>query len=191
MNAPPAPKVSDAPAFPLIWVVPLIALAIGGWMGFRELRNRGPEITIDFADSSGVEAGKTVLDYKGVSAGTVVHRDGDLGITAFQHGWGAEQLGRIGQLGEINGFAVAGAVAEAVSGRVIAFQERNARDVRHVGREGARIVGRHRDNDRAVVVRGVTAPAGDEPDDREDTTEHGAQHRARAGGGATGWNSHQ
>jgi paraquat-inducible protein B len=71
MSSPPAPKVSDAPAFPLIWVVPFIALAIGGWMGFRELHDRGPEITIDFADGSGVEAGKTVLDYKGVSAGTV------------------------------------------------------------------------------------------------------------------------
>jgi len=71
MSSPPAPKVSDAPAFPLIWVVPLIALAIGGWMGFRELHDRGPEIVIDFADGSGVEAGKTVLDYKGVSAGIV------------------------------------------------------------------------------------------------------------------------
>ncbi len=71
MNPPPAPKVSRVPAFPLIWVVPVVALAIGGWMGFRELRNRGPEITIDFADGSGVEAGRTVLEYKGVWAGTV------------------------------------------------------------------------------------------------------------------------
>jgi paraquat-inducible protein B len=71
MNSPPAPNVSNASAFPLIWVVPLIALAIGGWMGFRELQNRGPEITIDFADGAGVEAGKTMLEYKGVSAGTV------------------------------------------------------------------------------------------------------------------------
>jgi paraquat-inducible protein B len=71
MSASPTPKLSRAPAFPLIWVVPLIAIAIGGWMGFRELHNRGPEITIDFADGSGVEAGKTVLEYKGVTAGTV------------------------------------------------------------------------------------------------------------------------
>src|SRR5580693_8295623 len=71
MNSLPAPNVSHAPAFPLIWVVPLIAVAIGGWMGFRELHNRGPEITIDFADGAGVEAGKTTLEYKGVSAGTV------------------------------------------------------------------------------------------------------------------------
>jgi paraquat-inducible protein B len=49
----------------------MIALAIGLWMGYRELRNRGPEVTIDFADASGVEANKTVLEYKGVSAGRV------------------------------------------------------------------------------------------------------------------------
>jgi paraquat-inducible protein B len=69
MSSPPTPKVSSAPAFPLVWVVPIIAIAIGCWMAFRELHNRGPEITIDFADGSGVEAGKTLLDYKGVAAG--------------------------------------------------------------------------------------------------------------------------
>jgi paraquat-inducible protein B len=71
MSISPAPKVSRAPVFPLIWVVPLIAIAIGAWMGFSELHNRGPEITIDFADGSGIESGKTVLEYKGVTAGTV------------------------------------------------------------------------------------------------------------------------
>lgn len=67
----PAPRVSRAPRFPLVWVVPLIALALGGWMIFRELKNRGPEITIDFADGSGVTAGKTELEYKGVAVGRV------------------------------------------------------------------------------------------------------------------------
>ncbi len=71
MTSVPTPRVSRAPSFPLIWVVPLIAIAIGLWMGFSDLHDRGPEITIDFADSSGVEAGKTVLEYKGVAAGTV------------------------------------------------------------------------------------------------------------------------
>jgi paraquat-inducible protein B len=71
MSNSPAPRISRAPAFPLVWVVPLIALAIGTWMGYRELRNRGPEITIGFADASGVEANKTVLEYKGVAAGKV------------------------------------------------------------------------------------------------------------------------
>ena len=40
-------------------------------MGVRELMDRGTMITIDVADASGVEAGRTVLEYKGVSAGTV------------------------------------------------------------------------------------------------------------------------
>lgn len=71
MSTPPAPVVSRAHSLPLIWVVPAIAVAVGGWMGFRELVGRGPEITVDFADGSGVEAGKTILEYKGVSAGTV------------------------------------------------------------------------------------------------------------------------
>jgi paraquat-inducible protein B len=71
MNADPAPKVRRAVAFPLIWVVPLIAIAIVGWMSIREFLNRGTEITIDFVDGSGVEEGRTVLEYKGVAAGTV------------------------------------------------------------------------------------------------------------------------
>ena len=71
MSTVPVPKVSRAPAFSLIWVVPLLALAIGTWMGIRELHKRGPEITIPFANGSGVEAGKTVLEYKGVTAGRV------------------------------------------------------------------------------------------------------------------------
>ena len=71
MSPAPAPKVSRERAFPLIWIVPMIAVAIGLWMGYRELRDRGPEITIDFEDGTGIETGKTVLEYKGVSAGTV------------------------------------------------------------------------------------------------------------------------
>jgi paraquat-inducible protein B len=67
----PLPKVSRAPRFPLVWVVPLIALAVGGWMIAREFKNRGPEITIAFADGSGVAADKTELHYKGVSIGMV------------------------------------------------------------------------------------------------------------------------
>lgn len=70
-SSPSVPKVSRAPTFPLVWVVPIIAIALGGWMVMRELKNRGPEITIDFEDGSGVASDKTVLEYKGVAVGTV------------------------------------------------------------------------------------------------------------------------
>ena len=71
MNASATPKVSRVPTLPLVWIVPVIALAVGGWMVFRELRTRGPEVTIEFADGSGVEADKTALMHKGVSVGIV------------------------------------------------------------------------------------------------------------------------
>ena len=71
MSPAPVPKISRAPRFPLVWVVPLIALAVGAWMIAHELRNRGPEITIEFADGSGIAADRTELHHKGVSVGTV------------------------------------------------------------------------------------------------------------------------
>ena len=71
----PAPKISRAPSLPLVWIVPLIALAVGGWMVFREFRQRGPEITIEFSEGKGVEPRKTMLVYQGVTVGTVTGVD--------------------------------------------------------------------------------------------------------------------
>ncbi|ACB73422.1 intermembrane transport protein PqiB [Opitutus terrae] len=71
MSVLPAPNISRRPALPLVWVVPLIALAVGGWMVFRELRARGPEITIEFATGAGLEPGKTKVEFRGVEIGSV------------------------------------------------------------------------------------------------------------------------
>jgi paraquat-inducible protein B len=71
MSAAPSPKISKGPSFPLIWVVPAVALAIAAWMTLKEFRDRGPLVTIVFSDGSGVEANKTTLEYMGVTAGKV------------------------------------------------------------------------------------------------------------------------
>ena len=71
MKSAPAPEVTRARTFPLVWVVPVIAFLVGGWMIFRELVQRGPEIVIEFADGSGLDENKTVLEYKGVEVGMV------------------------------------------------------------------------------------------------------------------------
>ena len=75
MTSPASPRVSRMPALPLVWIVPIVALAVGGWMVFREFQNRGPEITIEFAEGKGVEPRKTTLIYLGVSVGTVTAVD--------------------------------------------------------------------------------------------------------------------
>ena len=67
----PAPKVSRGPTLPLVWIVPIIALIVGGWMVFRQFRHRGPEITIAFPEGGGIEANKTVVEHKGVPVGVV------------------------------------------------------------------------------------------------------------------------
>lgn len=71
MISPPQPKIARAVRVPLIWLVPLVAAAIAGWMIFRELRQRGPVITIEFADAAGVTAGKTPLVLNGLEVGLV------------------------------------------------------------------------------------------------------------------------
>lgn len=82
----PAPKISRSPTLPLVWIVPIVALLVGGWMVFRQFRHRGPEIRIHFADGSGIEAGRTQLVHKGVSVGVVreVELREDLGGVTVQ-----------------------------------------------------------------------------------------------------------
>jgi paraquat-inducible protein B len=75
MSTPATPRVSRTPTIPLVWIVPLVALAVGGWMVYREFRNRGPEITVEFIDGSGVEARKTTLEHRGVAVGLVTDVD--------------------------------------------------------------------------------------------------------------------
>lgn len=81
MTTPPAPVVvRHRRALPLIWVVPLVALLVGGWLLVRDSRDRGPGITIRFQNGAGIEAGRTILEHKGVAVGTVesVELDGKL-----------------------------------------------------------------------------------------------------------------
>ena len=69
--AAPAPKLSRFPRIPLIWVVPVIALTVAVWMLVREWTSHGTEITIEFADGSGLEPRQTKLEYKGVVVGEI------------------------------------------------------------------------------------------------------------------------
>jgi paraquat-inducible protein B len=56
---------------PLIWIVPLISLLIGGYLVYHELRDRGPRITIRFTDATGLVPGQTKVMYKGLPMGVV------------------------------------------------------------------------------------------------------------------------
>lgn len=64
-------EVRTKKGFSIVWVVPLLALAIGGWLAFKALSEKGPEIIITFATADGLVAGKTKVKYKDVEVGQV------------------------------------------------------------------------------------------------------------------------
>ncbi len=54
-----------------IWLVPLIAIVIAGWLIVKTISEKGPEISISLPTAQGMEAGKTPLKYKDVTIGIV------------------------------------------------------------------------------------------------------------------------
>ncbi|MEP3246459.1 MAG: MlaD family protein [Sneathiella sp.] len=54
-----------------IWLVPLIAIVIAGWLIVKTISEKGPEISISLPTAQGMEAGKTQLKYRDVTIGIV------------------------------------------------------------------------------------------------------------------------
>ncbi len=55
----------------VIWVIPLVALAIGAWLAWDTLSKEGPTITVTFNSGEGLQAGQSQLKYKDIVFGTV------------------------------------------------------------------------------------------------------------------------
>ena len=55
----------------LVWVIPIVAALIGGWLAVKTILEKGPTITITFKTAEGLEAGKTKVKYKNVDVGEV------------------------------------------------------------------------------------------------------------------------
>ncbi|KLU26387.1 mammalian cell entry protein [Caballeronia mineralivorans PML1(12)] len=83
MDKPPGQQ-PDAPDFPeavaarrsrwrvqLVWLVPLVAVLIGGWLAVKTVLEKGPTITISFVTGEGLEAGKTKIKFKNVDIGVI------------------------------------------------------------------------------------------------------------------------
>ena len=57
--------------FAPIWLVPIAAVAIAGWLGWKTLGQRGPLVTITFASAEGIEPGRTRVMLRNVEVGLV------------------------------------------------------------------------------------------------------------------------
>ena len=64
-------KTKKGFSFSIVWLVPLVAVLIGGWLVYKAVSEKGPTITITFDTAEGLEAGKTKIKYKDVEVGQV------------------------------------------------------------------------------------------------------------------------
>lgn len=55
----------------IVWLIPVVALCIGGWLVYKALSEQGPTITITFKSAKDLEAGETLIKYKEVDLGKV------------------------------------------------------------------------------------------------------------------------
>ncbi|MDB5887855.1 MAG: mammalian cell entry protein, partial [Rhodocyclales bacterium] len=81
MSEPPLPDSQDLPSakavrarrghVPLVWLVPAVAIVVGGWLAVQAFVSQGPSVTIRFQSGEGLEANKTRIKYKDVDVGVV------------------------------------------------------------------------------------------------------------------------
>jgi len=67
----PESNIQPRSNFSIIWLVPIVAILIGAWIGYKAWSKMGPIITIYFDTAAGLEAGKTKIKYKNVEIGQV------------------------------------------------------------------------------------------------------------------------
>ena len=65
----PTAKTRPASNWSAIWILPLIALIIGGWLGWRAYSQTGIDIQVRFESGEGIVANKTEVVYKGMQIG--------------------------------------------------------------------------------------------------------------------------
>lgn len=79
MSDQPAPEKPHLPpraklrrqSFHIVWLVPIIAALIAGYLGYRTFMEQGPLLTLSFSNADGLQAGQTQVKYKAVALGTV------------------------------------------------------------------------------------------------------------------------
>lgn len=73
MTGDPVPKarVRRRRLFRLIWMVPVMAIAVAAYLVFHRMQDYGPEVTVSFSDGGGLRVGQTPVRYRGVQVGEV------------------------------------------------------------------------------------------------------------------------
>lgn len=68
----PSAKVSKGRNISIVWLIPIVAAVVGGWLAYKAIMEQGPLVAISFKTANGVKAGQTKVKYKDVEIGEVV-----------------------------------------------------------------------------------------------------------------------
>lgn len=70
---PPAatPKFNAAQRWNVVWVVPILALIVGGWLVYHSISSKGPLVKVTFETAEGIVSGKTEVRCRNVKVGYV------------------------------------------------------------------------------------------------------------------------
>lgn len=71
----PQARVKPRGGLSPVWLIPLIALLIGGWLAAKAVLERGPIIQIELKSAAGLQAGQTKVRFKEVEIGQVTAID--------------------------------------------------------------------------------------------------------------------
>ena len=63
--------VEQRRGLPLVWVIPLLAAAIGAWLAYTTWSRKGPTITLTFQAAQGLQPGTSPIKYRDVEMGVV------------------------------------------------------------------------------------------------------------------------
>ena len=83
----PKARIRRRRLFRLIWIVPVMAIAVAAYLVFHRMQDHGPEITVAFSDGGGLRVGQTPVRYRGsritvtCDAPLAVHADGKVVVT--------------------------------------------------------------------------------------------------------------
>ncbi|OFC69407.1 intermembrane transport protein PqiB [Alteromonas confluentis] len=64
-------KIKSTTHISKVWLIPLFAIVIGGWMVWYQWKNQGPLITIELKSASGIEVNKTPIKVRDLEVGQV------------------------------------------------------------------------------------------------------------------------
>jgi len=72
---PPSKAKEKTWNFSAVWVVPVVAAIVAGYLVYNRVHEYGPKITIRFKDAGGLKIGQTPVRYRGVQVGEVTAVD--------------------------------------------------------------------------------------------------------------------